>query len=281
MSAAAQKQALFGTSQADRDASNAYWRKVWGDRILNSSAAGLGLGMGGTGLYYLYKGLTERQNAPLVEDTDEEVTTDAEAFAPEKKRKKAASLADRVGGMLPTSWLDLVSNLGSQGAGPRDINTTRTAFGNTALVGGAGLGLLGGHYLMKNLYQKKKKQDLEEEIADAAKEYHSALMSKKIKKATTTEPGFFRSALDTTWDAATQLPGVGPMIEGMGHSISTPYVMTGAGLGALSMYLMYERARGLSRARAAEAAEKSKARLAGAASDYVDPEELAAIKRMA
>jgi hypothetical protein len=281
MPSTTEKQALFGKSQADRDASNAYWQKVWGNRIINSGAAGLGLGMGGTGLYYLYKGLMERQQPQLVEDTDEEVTTDAEAFGPDKKRKKAAkTMAETVGGMLPTSWIDVLGGLGNVSKGPRDPNVTREAFGNTALVGGAGAGLLGGHYLMKSLYNKKKKQDLEEEVADAAKEYHAALMNKKVKRAADDNSGV-RGAVDTTWDATTQLPIVGPLVQGVSSAVSTPYVMTGAGLGALSMYLMYERARGLSRSRAAEAAAKSKARLGGVASDYVDPEELAAIKRMA
>lgn len=267
------------SAQKNQDAA---WRVLYGDRILNSLAGGVGLGLGGTGLYYLYQGMVNRQQPKLDKDDENEVKEDVEAFSPKKAAGQSVSdtlsnittaVKDRLGGMLPSSWLDFVP--GSPAGGPVDPNSTRAAFGNTAVIGAGGLGLLGGNYLINHLYEKKKQKDREDEVAEAANEYHAALLGHNKKSEDNTS--FGKDLWDKGWGAISSLPGV-PEI---GAAVQTPYVMTGAGLSALAAYLMYERARSQSAARSAMSAEKSKARLAGAVPDYVDPAELKTLKQMA
>lgn len=257
------------------------WRVLYGDKMLNSLAGGLGIGLGGTGLYYLYQGLANRQPPKLENDDEDEVKEDVKAFSPKTAAGEGAgdtvsnittAVKERLGNMLPSSWLDFVP--GASTRGPVDPNSTRAAFGNTAIIGAGGLGLLGGNYLINRLYENKKQKDREDEVADAANEYHAALMghSKKSK-----DESLGKSLWDKGWGAISSLPGV-PEIS---TAVQTPYVMTGAGLSALAAYLMYERARSQSAARSAISAEKSKARLAGTTPDYVDPSELKTLKQMA
>jgi len=282
---------LLGKSTAQKSHEDKLWQEVWGKRMLNSALGGLGLGAGGTGLYYLYQGLANRKAGPLV--ADNAITGDAAAFTAKNKkdeeddsRRKAANtkfdlknIPQTLGGALPKSWLDFIGGAGRPGKALADPNTTRAAFGTTAVVGGGGLGLLAGHHLLKGIHERKRQQDIEDEVAEAAREYHDALMGQS-KKATTQKSAVVETARNV-WDGAWDLAGNVPGVNALSGAISTPLVMTSAGMGGLAMYLMYERARGLSRNRAAEAAAKSKARLAGTASDYVDPDELSEIKRLA
>ena len=60
-----------------------------------------------------------------------------------------------------------------------DDATNRDTAKSVLMLGGAGLGLLGGHKLMQYIGQKQHKEDLQDTVEDAKKEYQRALLGKR------------------------------------------------------------------------------------------------------
>jgi hypothetical protein len=138
---------------------------------------------------------------------------------------------------------------------------------------------------MSQLAEKKRKEELQARVEDAKKEYQRALTGRKVAEDLDTafariskqaENGKSEIVRDTAlWLADTAF-------EPIRRSGAMPlYASAVAGSGLLSGKLMYDWARARSKDKALAEARKARARIGGAAPIYIDPEQLAAVKRVA
>jgi hypothetical protein len=260
----------------DRD-----YQRFWGDRILRRGIGGVGLGAGAASLYYLARGLSQALNQPKVEEEEEETPKITET----KIAGLYDSISEGVGKSLPDSLMSFVRPFTPQTAkqpNSYDPNAWRSSFGNVATVAAGGLGAYGGYKLIEALHNRKKKQERQQEIDAAEKEYYDALVggepAKKLddvydsaSEKAATEKTALLDWLTSTYDVAKRTPA----------ALGSMYVGAGLGLGGLAAKVMYDRARERSKAKAVEEAAKSKARIAGILPAYVDPDEIVALKQRA
>jgi hypothetical protein len=153
------------------------------------------------------------------------------------------------------------------------------------MMGGTMGGLYGGYSIMSQLAEKKRKEELQARVDDAKKEYQRALTGRKVaadldaafatisKQAADGKSDIVRDTAlwlaDTAFEPI-RLTGLMPA-----------YALTTAGLGGLSGKMMYDWTRARSKDKALAEARKARARIGGAAPIYIDPEQLAAVKRVA
>lgn len=256
------------------------YQRFWGNRILRTGVGGLGLGAGAASLYYLARGLSQAINRPKEEDEEEEL-------APKITETKIAgiydSVSEGVGKLLPDSVLSFLRPF-TPAVAPKnqnsyDPNIIRSSFGTGATVGAMALGGLGGYKLIEAMHKRKKRQEREEQVSAAEKQYYDALLGKQgrqldqaydaASEKAASEKKALLEWLTDTYDVAKRVPA----------AIGGTYVGAGLGLGGLAAKLMYDRARERSRAKAVEEAAKSKARIAGILPTYVDPDEIIALKQ--
>jgi hypothetical protein len=284
--AAAARQAATQTAEAAS-------AKQMGSDILKYTLAGAGLGLGGTRLYHMISSM----NKPKPKYTK---------FGPGSKgvdddEKIAEALVDQI----VSAPGKLINNAFSNPA-------NREAARVVATMGGTGLGMYGGIKLMNALMARKKKEELDEQVEDAKKEYQRALMGKSAavldeafnkftdvtktasenplisavqnslsapfavaNKAIASAPG--PSAADAAWSALTLPFSAMQKYQPAWNA----YVAATLGLGALSGKMTYDWTRERSRDKALDRAQKARARMTGAPPIYVDPEQLAAIKKIA
>ena len=278
-----------GAQQAAADNEAA---KQMGAQILKFTLAGAGLGLGGSRLYHGISALNKpkqkyKKFGPGAKDVDDD-------------EKIAESLADT----LVSAPGKLINNVFKD-----KVNRDAAAFVST--LGGAGLGIYGGSQLMNALMARKKKEELEEQVEDAKKEYQKALMGKRaasLDEAFNKFAKVTKRAENPVWSAvqngltapvalANRAVNALPLPSGAdtaGAAMAVPfkvmqqypmlwnaYVATTLGLGALSGKMTYDWTRERSRDKAVERAQKARARMTGAPPIYVDPEQLAAIKKIA
>jgi hypothetical protein len=153
------------------------------------------------------------------------------------------------------------------------------------MLGGTMGGLYSGYSIMSQLAEKKRKEELQARVEDAKKEYQRALTGRKVaedldtafahisKKAEDGKSEIIRDTALRLADVAFEpirITGLMPA-----------YALTTAGLGGLSGKMMYDWTRARSKDKALAEARKARARIGGAAPIYIDPEQLAAVKRVA
>ena len=154
------------------------------------------------------------------------------------------------------------------------------------LLTGAGLGLYGGHAIMAQIAERKRKADLEAQIEEAKKQYQKALMNKKVASDLDAAFVVLEKRADPTSDNTpldTALWLTNKAFDPLRATGLMPYYLAGGVVapGILSAKMMYDWTRARSKDKALEEARKARARLAGSAPIYIDPEQLAAIKRVA
>lgn len=153
------------------------------------------------------------------------------------------------------------------------------------LLTGAGAGLYSGYSIMSQIAEQKRKADLKAKVEEAKKQYQKALMGKKVAADLDAAFGIIeKSAKDgdsTAADTAAWLAN--KAFDPLRASGAMPWYLAGAVVapGLLSAKMMYDWTRARSKDKALADARKTRARLAGSAPIYVDPEQLAAIKRVA
>jgi len=236
-----------------------------GDHILRAALGGLGLGLSGTRLYHMIGEL----NKPKETYTK---------FGPGAKKlddneKLAATLADT---------LKELYNNAAQGIGGA-VNSLDSSFKTPAVLGTAGLGLLGGSQLINSIEAKKRKEEQAEMVEDAKKEYQRALMGKKHAAAFDAAFAHFaeKSALTAVDTINYPLQLLRQLPYDVGDAAAAAYATGTLGAGALAGKMTYDWTRARGKDKALEKARKSRARIEGAAPLYIDPEQLAAIKKIA
>lgn len=252
------------------------YQKMWGDRILRTGLGGLGAGATAASLYYLARNLSadlkkRRAEAELAPPADEPA---------EKISGLYDDVATGVGKMLPDSILRVFDSARtpSNDGNRFDPNIMRSAFGTAATLGAGGLGVYGGWQALKALQDGKKRRDRKQLVEDAEKEYYEALTGggSKLDAAYDKAAAHAASEKVALFDAVTDLWDVSKRIPG---AAAAAYTTAGLGVGGLAAKLMYDRAQALSKAKAVAEAAKSRERISGILPAYVDPDELAAVKK--
>jgi hypothetical protein len=280
--AAAQSQANAGAI----DKHNAETAKYLGEHILKYTLGGVGVGLSGSKLYHLISSLHQPKQKHTKFGPGAKTVDDDE---------KVAGLEDMYNTVVSAPGR-LIQNISS-------VPANQDAAWFAAMIGGPALGLYGGSTLMNKLMAQKRKTELKDEVEDAKAEYQKALTGKKAAAAldnaaetyfrlsrNTKEAGTFigsalGSAVPSAIDAAKNLGQkalTGPF-ELMQQSPDAwrAYVLATLGLGALSGKMTYDWTRARGKDKAIESAQKARARLSGVSPIYVDPEQLAAIKKIA
>jgi hypothetical protein len=167
-----------------------------------------------------------------------------------------------------------------------DDPENRKSWLTALMLGGSGLGLYGGHKLMQQIAQKQHKEELQDTVEDAKKEYQRALIGKRASADLEAAFNLFEKAAagESMLPAALQ-----PVVSILDTAqwplkrtgLHQAYWMANAGLGALSAKMVYDWTRERGKDKALAEAQKARARLAGAPSIYIDPEQLAKIKAVA
>lgn len=259
--------------------------KQMGETLLKYTLGGVGVGLSGSKLYHLISSM----NQPKQKHTK---------FGPGAKTvdddEKMAGVQDIYNTVVSAPG-KLIQGISA------DPANQRAAF-LSAMLGGTGLGVAGGSALMNSLVAKKRKEELKETVEDAKAEYQRALTGKKASAA-------MAEAFETYKQTAAQAKeagaitdaissagsGIGNAVANAGKAVVTSpftvmkqfpgvweaYVASTLGLGALSGKMTYDWTRARGKDKAIENAQKARARLSGIAPIYVDPEQLAAIKKIA
>lgn len=167
-----------------------------------------------------------------------------------------------------------------------DEENNRNAAKAVLMLGGSALGLYGGNKLVQHIGQKQHKEELQDDVEAAKKEYQRALLGKRASE----DLAAAFDICEKTANSGSVLPaGLRQLVAALDVSQAplkltgwhTPYWVANAGLGALSAKMVYDWTRERGKDKALEDAQKARARLAGAPSIYVDPEQLAKIKAVA
>ncbi|NBO18821.1 MAG: hypothetical protein EBV03_06270 [Proteobacteria bacterium] len=237
-----------------------------GDAIWKVTLGGLGAGLTGSRLYHL----VSEMNRPKPKYTK---------FGPGSKKiddeEKIASL-----------WKTVVSAPGTLIQNLTTDPVNREALRDTAmLLGGAGATYAGAS-AMNAIVNKKRKEDLQEQVEDAKKEYMRALlgskraealdaafdnMQKSASEKAADADGLLAFALNAPFDAA----------KAISPKFYKAYVLTTLGLAPLAGKMTYDWTRARSRDKAIAEAQKARARLVGPPPIHVDPDQMAALKQIA
>ncbi len=239
----------------------------FGEQLLTYTLGGAGLGLSGTRLYHLISELN-RQPPKYTKFGPGSKTIDED--------EKIAGLADVYNAVVGAPGR-LIQNATTDAG-------TRAALTNVLIGGGIMSGAYGGSQIMNAIVNKKRKEDLEEQVDDAKKEYMRALMSQK-----------HAAALDAAFEKLEATPiekRANPLLNVvkypidaaralLGDEVYNLYIAGVAGTGALASKMTYDWTRARSRDKAIAEAQKARARMAGVAPVYIDPEQMAALKRVA
>lgn len=261
--------AIYDAAYAPRDAakavSDAARDKATGDAVIRATLGGLGLGVSGSRLYHLIQSMNKPKETYTKFGPGAKTVDDSEKIA-------ATSLVDTL--------RQLYANT-THGVG-KAISDVHPSLAVPATIGAAGLGLYGGSSLINSIEDKKRKEEQVEMVEDAKKDYQRALMGKK-----------HAAAFDAAFTAYTEKKALNLVdllvrapLNGLsalpGGDVLAPAYATGTlGAGALAGKMTYDWTRARSKDKALEKARKSRARIEGAAPLYIDPEQLAAIKKLA
>lgn len=274
------------TKNSVDEAAHAAAAKLWGEHLLKYTLAGLGTGISGAKLYNLISSVNKApakytKFGPGAKTVDED--------------EKLASLQGIYDTVISAPG-KLLQSL------PVDT-PTKDALGVSAILGGTGLGLYGGVKLVNAIAEKKRKEELQEQVEEAKAQYQKALTGKKHAAALDGAFELYKSAEGSghgIWNALKAIASTGgKLLSGdvAGTAVDTmsvpfkilqqspavynAYVASVLGSGALAGKMTYDWTRARSKDKAIENAQKVRARLSGTAPIYVDPDQLAAIKSVA
>lgn len=256
--------------------------KALGDKmpeaLLGLGLLGAGVGLTGTKLY----NLISRFNTPKEK---------YKKFGPGPKALDADE-------KIAQDWVKAVSDTIASGVdsvrkaipAPPDINAMtqeQQGFFIPAALATTGLGLYGGSALARALENKRKKDEIEDMVDEARKDYQRALTG---KRAEALDVAFSRyeqqGAQNTTVKRATNLTTpvsyAWSLLTNPLKAIHAYPLYTSAlfGTGALAGKMTYDWTRERSKDKAIERARRSRARMEEAAPLYVDPAQLEAIKAL-
>jgi hypothetical protein len=261
--------AVYEAAYAPRDAAKAVSDmsrdKATGDAVIRATLGGLGLGVSGSRLYHLIQSM----NKP--KDTHTK-------FGP---GAKTVDDSEKIAGSLVDTLRQLYANT-THGIG-KAVSDIHPKLAVPAIIGATATGLYGGSSLINSIEDKKRKEEQADMVEDAKKDYQRALMGKK--HAVAFDAAFTacteKNALNLVdllvrapLDALSAIPRVGDAAASM-------YATGTLGAGALASKMTYDWTRARSKDKALDKARKSRARIEGAAPLYIDPEQLAAIKKLA
>lgn len=250
-------------------AANKEIHRQMGRDMFAAGAGGLGVGLLATRLQQILSGLNKPNEkytkfAPGAQTVDDE-------------EKIATNLIDTIAESIGGAVLSPVAPASAQAA-DQQVNWSngQKAVRTPAVLATAGLGGLAGIQLMSSIYAKKKKDELSDSVREAKKEYERALMGKRGS-----------DALDRAFEKASTLTDVvtgvakTPFqllnnVDGLREAYWTGLLGTGVAAGKMT----YDWTRERSRDKAIERARRARARMAGTAPVYVDPEQLVAVKKL-
>lgn len=252
-----------------------------GRAIVQYGLGGLGVGAGAAGLYHLLGAVNKakpkyKKVGPGAQTVDEDEKIAADPVTPSPSPYSVEALMAQIGKIMPKGHFDnMLPNLG--GASIPDYDSGRKGWTTAALLGTTGLGLYGGSALMNSMAEKKKKEDMKEEVADAKAQYQRALFGKSAD-ALDAAYAQFEKAGEPQGSVVTDALNAPFRLMG---SAWGPYLTAVLGSGALAGKLTYDWTRARGRDKALQAAQKSRARLNGVAPVYIDPEQMASLKSLA
>jgi hypothetical protein len=233
-----------------------------GSDVLKYSLGGLGTGIVLTRLHHLLSGANKQQPKYTKFGPGPKNIDDDEKIASEDLYTKIVSAPGH-----------LIKNFRDPGAAKAVL-----------MLGGGMGGLYGGYSIMTQLAEKKRKEELQARVDEAKKEYQRALTGRKVaadldaafanisKQAEDNKSNLANTALWMIDKAFDPIRAAGLM---------EPYAVTTAALGGISGKMMYDWTRARSKDKALTDARKARARIGGAPPIYIDPEQLAAVKRIA
>ena len=275
------------TKNSVDEAARAAAAKLWGEHLLKYTLAGLGTGISGAKLYNLISSVNK---APAKYTK----------FGPGAKTVDEAEKLASLQGIYDTVISAPGKLLQSL---PVIDDATKNGIGNAAILSGAGLGLYGGVKLVNAIAEKKRKEELQEQVEEAKAQYQKALTGKKHAAALDGAFELYKSADGSghgIWNALKAIASTGgKLLSGdvAGTAVDTmsvpfkilqqspavynAYIASVLGSGALAGKMTYDWTRARSKDKAIENAQKVRARLSGTAPIYVDPDQLAAIKSVA
>jgi hypothetical protein len=244
--------------------------KATGDAVIRAALGGLGLGVSGSRLYHLVQSM----NKP------KDIYT---KFGPGAKTVDDSEKIEKISMSLVDTLRQLYANT-THGIG-KAVSGVHPTLAVPATIGAAVTGLYGGSSLINSIEDKKRKEEQADMVADAKKDYQRALMGKK--HAAAFDEAFTacteKNARNTNLvDLLVRAPLNGlSAIPLIGEYAAPAYATGTIGAGALAGKMTYDWTRARSKDKALEKARKSRARIEGAAPLYIDPEQLAAIKKLA
>jgi hypothetical protein len=257
--------AAYAPRDAARAVSDAARDKATGDAVVRAALGGLGLGVSGSRLYHLIQTMNKPKETHTKFGPGAKTVDDSE--------KIAESLVDTLRQLYAST---------THGIG-KAVSGVHPTLAVPATIGAAVTGLYGGSSLINSIEDKKRKEEQADMVEDAKKDYQRALMGKKHaaafdeaftacteKKALNLVDLLVRAPLD----GLSAIPWAGP-------TAASAYATGTLGAGALASKMTYDWTRARSKDKALEKARKSRARIEGAAPLYIDPEQLAAIKKLA
>ena len=248
---------------------------VYGKELLQSALLGAGVTAGGASLYHLLNGLQSARVPELLRN-ESPVALKPKMPAVRKKKKPALKVAGELAASLNHSAAQLVDKV-LTGAGnllpknlpafnfsasqpPASPTIWHEGYRNTANVLAAGLGGYGGLKLVSGFADQKKKEDLEQEVDNARKEYFAALTGKQAEM------------LDAAYDELEKTSST------MGGQAFSAALLAALGSGAVGATYMYNQTKARSKAENVQRAAAARGRLRGLQqTPWVDPEQLAAL----
>lgn len=272
--------AARNTRAALADANERYLTEQYGKNIRNMLGGGLALGAGATGLYYALKALKRPRKKDHAYD---EINSGAPILT-----KKTASLDELIGGMLPTGFAPAppVPSIGAGVTG--DPNMFRPSWAAAGAIGAGGLGLWGGKKLVDMIMARQKKKDNDAEIDEARQAYYAALRGDD-KVASDLDAAYDKYAAAKT--AAAEKQATNPLMDALvGAGDIAKNTLTGTHtLGLLAMLgsglyggkAVYDWTKAHNQGDNYAKAQASRARMKGLPTVWVDPEELASVKKRA
>lgn len=259
--------------------SNAAFSKELLPTMLGLGLLGLGTGLTGTKLYNIVSQL----NAP--KDKYTKFGPGPKQLDEEEKIAEGSNWTQTILDALasvPKSMYNAV-NSGTETFGK--LTPNQQAILLPAGLLSAGLGIYGGNALAQGVTRRKKKEDLEYELAEARKEYQKALTGKRAAALDSA----FKIYAGAKKEKADKKASVWPALAATADYVAEPlrrfglwplYTTAVLGTGLLSGKMTYDWTRERSADKALERARRSRARMEEAAPLYIDPAQLEAIKTL-
>lgn len=261
------KDEAAATAQANQQILNA---------VVGLGIAGVGAGLTTTKLYNLISRFNKPKNkytkfgpGPQTLDADEKIAQDWLKTITDA----VSSGAEKVKSIIPS--VPPYENLSQN---------QQAVFLPAALASGM-LGIYGGHSIAKMIEDRRRKEEIENDLAEAKNEYQRALTG---KRAAVLDSAFEKYSAAKKQNASKKASVVGA-VTGIYDYLAEPmrwagvwplYTTAALGTGALASKMTYDWVRERSADKALERARRSRARMEEAAPLYIDPAQLEAIKTL-